>query len=146
MARNWISSRIGSALPLITRHHPPERRRHHLLNRVDDRRQRPRCPDFALRGSDSINRDHPGTLQPGRYDFLVSLAAISTLPGGVATGFEDFRLEFSDGPPTPTPEPASLPLLGRGAAILFARRRTAAKPDVATAATAATRQARTQMP
>jgi hypothetical protein len=58
---------------------------------TDDRA--PDAPIFALRGSDSINRYQPGTLQPGRYDFLVSMAAISTLPGGVATGFGDFRLE-----------------------------------------------------
>lgn len=85
----------------------------------------PDLPLFDLRGSDALNRYHPGTLQPGRYDFLVSIAAISTLPGGLATGFSDFRLEFSDVPPTPTPEPASLVLFGSGAAVLFARRRAA---------------------
>jgi len=73
----------------------------------------------------------PGTLQPGRYDFLVSVAAISTRPGGNASGTEDFRLEFSDVPPAPTPEPASLLLLGSGAGLLFARRRTVPKRDLA---------------
>ena len=70
-------------------------------------------------------------LQPGRYDFVVSVAAISMLPGGLATGLSDFRLEFSDVEPTPTPEPASLLLFASGAAALFVRRR---------------RQARTQTP
>ncbi|HEY2434675.1 MAG TPA: PEP-CTERM sorting domain-containing protein [Vicinamibacterales bacterium] len=86
----------------------------------------PDTPIFSLRDSDSIDRYQPGTLQPGRYDFLISMAAISTLPGGAANGVEDFRLEFSDVPPALTPEPASLLLLGSGAAFLFARRRTAA--------------------
>jgi hypothetical protein len=84
----------------------------------------PDSPIFALRESDSINWYQPGTLQPGRYDFLISAAAISTLPGGSASGTEDFRLEFSDVPPSPTPEPASLLLLGSGAGLLFALRRT----------------------
>ena len=88
----------------------------------------PDTPIFALRESDSIDRFQPGTLQPGRYDFLISIAAISTLPGGNAGGTEDFRLEFSDVPPSPTPEPASLLLLGSGAGLLFARRRTAPTP------------------
>jgi hypothetical protein len=82
----------------------------------------PDAPIFALRSSDSIDRFQPGTLQPGRYDFLVSEAAISTLPGGLATGSDDFRLEFSDVPPAPTPEPASLLLVGSGVAALTARR------------------------
>jgi PEP-CTERM motif len=90
----------------------------------------PDAPIFSLRGSDSINRYQPGTLQPGRYDFLLSIAAISTRPGGLATGFGDWRLEFSDVPPAPTPEPASLLLLGSGAAVLVARRRTLTKADV----------------
>ena len=80
-------------------------------------------PIFALRRSDSIDRYVPGTLQPGRYDFLVSAAAISTQPGGYASGVEDFRLEFSDVPPTPTPEPGSLLLLASGAGLLLTRRR-----------------------
>jgi hypothetical protein len=82
----------------------------------------PEIPIFALRSSDSINRYQPGTLQPGRYDFLVSGAAISTLPGGLATGFDDFRFEFSDVPPIPTPEPASLLLVASGVAALAFRR------------------------
>ena len=87
----------------------------------------PDTPIFALRESDSIDRYQPGTLQPGRYDFLISAAAISTLPGGNASGTQDFRLEFSDVPPSPVPEPASLLLVGSGMGLLFARRRTAAR-------------------
>jgi len=85
-------------------------------------RDAPDAPIFSLRSTDAINRYQPGTLQPGRYDFLVSEAAISTLPGGFATGFDDFRLEFSDVPPLPTPEPASLLLVGSGVAALIRRR------------------------
>ena len=91
----------------------------------------PDTPIFALRSSDSIDRYQPGTLQPGRYDFVVSEAAISTLPGGLATGRDDFRLEFSDAPLAPTPEPASVLLLGTGVAALTPRRaraRTQAGP------------------
>jgi hypothetical protein len=88
----------------------------------------PDTPLFSLRSTESINRYQPGTLQPGRYDFLLSEAAISTLPGGLATGFEDFRLEFSDVPPVPTPEPASLLLVGSGIAALTARRARARRP------------------
>ena len=83
-------------------------------------------PIFHLRETDSIERYQPGTLQPGRYDFLISVAAISTLPGGNASATEDFRLEFSDVAPSPTPEPASLLLVASGVGLLFARRRTAA--------------------
>jgi hypothetical protein len=82
----------------------------------------PDNPIFDFRGTDAFDRYQPGILQPGRYDFLISEAAISTLPGGLATGFDDFRLEFSDVAPAPTPEPASLLLLGTGMAALFARR------------------------
>jgi hypothetical protein len=85
----------------------------------------PGTPIFALREIDSIDRHQAGTLQPGRYDFLVSVAAISTLPGGNASATEDFSLAFSDVTPAPIPEPASLLLLGSGAGLLFARRRTA---------------------
>jgi PEP-CTERM motif-containing protein len=88
----------------------------------------PSTPIFDLRETDSVDRFLPGTLQPGRYDFLVSAAAISTLPGGNARGTGDFRLELSDVPLSPVPEPASLLLLGSGAGLLFARRRTAARP------------------
>jgi hypothetical protein len=87
----------------------------------------PNTPIFAFRETDSIDRYQPGTLQPGRYDFLISAAAISTLPGGNASATEDFRLEFSD-VPSPVPEPASLLLLGSGVGLLFARRRTATRP------------------
>ena len=100
----------------------------------------PDTPIFALRESDAINRLQPGTLQPGRYDFLVSVAAISTRPGGNASGTEDFRLEFSDVPPAPTPEPASLLLLGSGAGLLFARRRTVPKRDMSIVVVHAQRQ------
>ena len=96
----------------------------------------PDTPIFALRESDSIDRYQPGTLQPGRYDFLISAAAISTRPGGNASGTEDFRLEFSDVPPSPIPEPASLLLVGSGVGLLFALRRTAAaRPLTASLAT-----------
>ena len=91
----------------------------------------PDTPLFALRESDSIDLYQPGTLQPGRYSFLISVAAISTLPGGNASATEDFRLEFSDVPPSPTREPASLLLLGSGLGLLFALRRTAARPITA---------------
>jgi hypothetical protein len=89
----------------------------------------PDAPIFALRSSDSFDRFLPGTLQPGRYDFLVSEAAISTLPGGLAVGSDDFRLEFSDVPPVPTPEPASLLLVGSGVAALVARRHRTRTPS-----------------
>jgi hypothetical protein len=82
----------------------------------------PEDPIFAFRTDDSVNHYQPGTLQPGRYDFMLSQAAISTLPGGRATGFDDFRFEFSDVPPLPTPEPASLVLVGSGVVALIARR------------------------
>jgi len=89
----------------------------------------PDTPILALSGGDSISRYFPGTLLPGRYDFLVSLSAVSALPGGLATGLEDFTLEFSDVPPAPTPEPASLLLLGSGLAALIARRARARTPS-----------------
>ena len=87
----------------------------------------PGAPIFDFRVTDSFNRYQPGTLQPGRYDFVVSVAAISLLPGGFASGLSDFRLEFNDVQPLPTPEPASLLLFGSGAAALFVRRRRKAR-------------------
>ena len=87
----------------------------------------PGAPIFDFRPVDSFHRFQPGILQPGRYDFVVSVAAISTMPGGFATGLSDFSLEFSDVQPTPTPEPASLLLFGSGAAALFVRRRRKAR-------------------
>jgi hypothetical protein len=89
----------------------------------------PDAPIFALRSTESIDRYLPGTLQPGLYDFLVSEASISTLPGGLAIGFDDFRLEFSDVSPAPTPEPASLLLVGSGVAALTLRRARTRTPS-----------------
>lgn len=83
-----------------------------------------RTAAFTFSGSDSRELSSSGLLLPGRYRFGFSSAssAFQTGVGGTSVDF-DFDLALSDPGVAPTPEPASMILIGTGVLGILARRR-----------------------
>jgi hypothetical protein len=84
---------------------------------------------FFEQGTSNVLRDFRGSLSPGLYTLLVSGAISGNLRAGdtqsARAGF-DFNFDLTAAPAAPTPEPASMLLLGTGIARLFVRRRRSA--------------------
>lgn len=84
----------------------------------------PSAAAFRFSADDSRDITSTGVLAPGRYRFGFGGAssAFQTGLGGTSIDF-DFSLALSDPAVAPTPEPASMILLGTGVLGLLARRR-----------------------
>jgi PEP-CTERM motif-containing protein len=75
-------------------------------------------------GGGAVDFTSAGRLEPGDYFFGVSaptsVFALNRL--GEANAFFNFKMNFAPAEPAPTPEPASLLLIGSGLAAIFLKR------------------------
>jgi hypothetical protein len=79
--------------------------------------------------SNSISRSISGLLTPGEYFLYTVAQSFATnvhVTGSEAAGFA-FTLDFAPAQPSPTPEPASVLLLGTALASVFGYRRRSHK-------------------
>ena len=92
------------------------------------RRTRGLKAPLTLNQGAAVDYTNAGRLEPGQYFFGVNAVTAGFSPNrsGDPNAFFNFRMNFAPAESAPTPEPASVLLIGSGLAGIFLRRARAA--------------------